>query len=79
VRLLFPRSELSLQQGPITGIKTAVVLPATTFIGFFFAGGVEYMLQNGFFIKREYRFADYGAKRVQQVCTDVRFRPGFLY
>ena len=67
----FDEVRYAYTRGGNTGIDTGVVMPATTFNGFFVAAGIEYMLSNGFFIKGEYRYADYGTKGVQQICTDV--------
>ena len=57
----------------ITGNPTGVVLPATTFNGFFVAAGAEHMLWNGLFIKGEYRFADYGTKNAQHFAPTLQF------
>jgi outer membrane immunogenic protein len=53
------------------GLATGVSRPKTTYNGYFIGGGAEYMLWSGWFVKTEYRFADYGKKTVGQFCSDA--------
>ena len=46
---------------------TGLTLPNQTFSGYFLATGMEVMIAPGWFVKSEYRYADYGSKTLTDV------------
>jgi outer membrane immunogenic protein len=52
---------------------SADVLPSQTYNGWFLGGGLETMLFPGWYLKTEYRFADYGSKDIQVVGTNTNY------
>jgi outer membrane immunogenic protein len=54
-------------------------LPAQTYSGWFVGGGVETALWSGFFVKTEYRYADYRTRTVLIVNDDLRIAPDRIH
>jgi outer membrane immunogenic protein len=52
---------------------SADVLPSQNYNGWFLGGGMETMLFPGWFIKTEYRFADYQSKDIQVIGTNTGY------
>ncbi|MBX9776940.1 MAG: outer membrane beta-barrel protein [Xanthobacteraceae bacterium] len=54
-------------------------LPAQTYSGWFVGGGVETPLWSGFFVKTEYRYADYRTRTLLVVNDDARIAPDRIH
>jgi outer membrane immunogenic protein len=61
-------TEARFEQGDMVsalgGTPVPFAVPAHTYTGWFVGGGMEVMLDRGWFARTEYRFADYGAESI---------------